>query len=557
MSVIAETATNSAASETAATTGEQQPIATPVAPDVPATAVTEPAETTEPANAYDEIQRLNAERQAELDAEGTDDEPDEPAADAIAEPVEDEAQTAEDQPAETAVAFTPDEPYDAFIEKRDAYLAGVEITPELQAILDRQEAELTSVRSVVNELDGIANKDTILDFGSAVNQVIASATVDQAGRVNYDGTPIAEVLRKQVPDEFRSIAEAFFRADSQNIEGASVFEELLIDYFGEEKAKRMYAYGTADTPLPVVAQVALPAGLDDANREAYMRLPEQKRFQIESLVAEVLDMQTELNDADLPSYRKAELTEDLRDKKTLLDSEFFAVRTMQKDLEGDRQRATTTQRQQEEARITFRNQVATVYNEELFAMADTFASDLAPRLTYADGDTQLAQARNILSRINNALAFDANDPAMPDDPMALHYAKQLTEEGVKFDFSKGRNLLKAHFKATEKLEALKARRASPQHIDIATREKNKLLFDIKTEQKQLLGQLSAKYVTSNGSAISKQVGELQKKKQAVRSITPGGKASQQSKPLSGKDQIEAWNRKVAAANPDEMFSQYQ
>ena len=136
--------------------------------------------------------------------------------------------------------------------------------------------------------------------------------------------------------------------------------------------------------------------------------------------------------------------------------------------------------------------------------------------------------------------------------MATFYAQQLSEEGIKFDFNKGRDLLKQHYKATEKVTALKLRQASAQHIEIATRELNKIMFDIKAEQKQLLGQLSSKYVKSNGAALGKQVDAITAKKQAVKAIIPGRSATSKTvKPI--KDEIAEYNRELAVATGEELY----
>lgn len=443
--------------------------------------------------------------------------------------------------------------------KKAAVLENVDLTdaPEVQALIDFQAAKIAALSETVTEIDGLANKDTIVKFGSAVNRLYETEIDPQTGEVVVNTAPIVEFMRTDLKDEFPAIAEAIFSSDSTKYQGASLFEEMIIDSFGAEKAAKMVAFGFTDAPLPVMpANMQLPTGIDEKNAEAYAKLPAVKQFEIQSLVDEINELQADMKDAT--EWRKEELAADLNAKREKLDAEIFAIEQIQRGYNQNRQTQEVERRQQAEVAMQFRNQVNTEYNKEIFGMADAFAQDIAPRLTYADDDTQLSHARNLLSRVNNALAFQIGDNGeLGDDPMAAFYAEQLKAEGVKFDFGKGVDLLKAHYKATEKLEGLRMRRASPQAIQIAEKEKSNLMFQIKTEQKALLGQLSTKYVKSNGSAVSKKIDEIKGKKQPARKIVSNARAVRSTRPANVVDQIAEYNRKVQATTGEELFDQYQ
>lgn len=494
-------------------------------------------------------------------------EADEPAVEtppAVEEGAEVDTPAGEDEPAPaeegatgdepTPIVFAADDAPEIYAEKKKAVLDSVDLTeaPAVQALIDHQEAKIVAQGEVLGQLEAIANKDQLIKVGSAMNSLFETEIVD--GEVKVNAAPLVNLFKSDFKDEFRPIAEEFLGTDSAKYQGASLLEEILIDNFGAEKAQKMVGYGFHDQPLPVVAQkMTLPAAVDPKTADAYWKMPEVERFEIQSLTDEIIGLEADMKDGDLTDWRKEEVATTLRDRREKLAGKINIINDVQHGIDAQKATEERTVRQNQENAIRFRNTVTQEYNGEVFELADTFAKDLAPRLTYADADTQLSQARNVMSRVNNALAFVINDDgSTTEDPMAEFYAKQLSEEGLKYDFNKGRDLLKQHYKATEKVTALKLRQASPQHIEIAIREKNKIMFDIKTEQKQLLGQLASRYVKSNGAALGKQVDAITAKKQAVKAIVPGRAATSTTvKPI--KDEIAEYNRELAATTGEELY----
>lgn len=546
--VVAAQTAEPAATDAAIPATPEAVVGTPATPAPPATEAaneTPAAPVADDAAPAGDISIEDYNKLVEQQLEGEKPEPaDEPAGE---EATEAPAETAE--AAEPEVTIAKDAPLDEFNEQIDAYLETVEVTPEIQTIIDRLRTE----NAAVAELDAVGGKENLVKFGTALTRLFETE-IEPSGTIKVNAAPLITELRTAYKDEFRPIMEEGLSTDSTKYQGATLLEEIMIDSFGGEKATKMLAYAMADDPLPITPpNLLMPHGLDDSHKEAYLRLSEPKREQIQSLVDKIVELTEESKDAT--AWRQSEIAAELRESQGILDDEYQSIKDKQQVLNNERERTATTQRQQAEKAAEFRTRVATEYNSELFAMDDALVADLAPRLSYADADTQVAQARNITARIKNALAFgfDENGGVLAD-PLAERYAKQLVEEGVKFDFAKGRELLQRHYKATEKVTQLKLMNANPLFIERATRERNAIMFDIKTEQKVLVGQLASKYVKSNSAAIGKQVDEIRQKKQAVRSITSGKPETRVTRPAP-KDEIAAFNAKVAkaAANGDELF----
>lgn len=484
--------------------------------------------------------------------------------------VETEAEAAEEgtavveaeQPAETApIVFSSDDAPDVIQDKVKQVLEGYDLeqAPEIKGLIEFQQAQLAERDAKLNEFSNIANPQVVVKVASALSAMLETDLDPATGQTSVKVEPLINLLREDYTEEFKPIAEAALRTPSTRYEGANLFEELLIDEFGIEKAQKMVAYGTANIPLPVMpANLALPEGVDERFKEAYFRLPEVKKFDIEGLVSDISQLEKDIKDS--PDYLKTELATKHTELRSRLDAELHAIENTQKVLDGERAAATRLEQERIESNDRFHRTVFSTYTRSLVDIEDAFAQELAPKLTYADADTQLSQARNIMTRISNAFSFEIrSDGTFQEDPAADRYAKQLAEEGVKYDFAQGRRLLQSYYKATATVEALKERKAGQARIDYAQGELDKLRYDVKTEERVLLGQLTQRYVKSNGQAMAKQVAAVREKKQIARTPTSGRFAA----PPAGSGDVDkdlaAYNRRIRAgiASGEDLYEAYQ
>lgn len=534
----------------------------PITPPVDAAAIEAPGTPAPIAPAAKEEPKAPAtfeEYNKALEAEIDKDEEPEAAADEPKADEKDESKEA-DTPADDAVVLFEDaDDWAATQEKRKAYLEAVEITPELQTILDRQDAEIARLATGVADLP--ASPETVKELVLAFDQLFEMVPAGEGSTELIANTqPVVDLFRTKYANEFEPLAAAILASDSPKYKGASMMEHFIVDTFGEEKAKNMFAYAHANIPLPVVpAGASLPEGISETLGEAYSKLPEVKRFEIESLVADVRDLEERLKDSS--EYMRGDLEQELKAKRDRLNGEIYTLDAIQSKLSGDRERTERETRQRTEQTAAFVNKVNTEYNTEIFGMADTFIADLAPRLSFADQSVQPALARDINTRVFNALAFTIHENgSYSPDPMADYYAKQLTEEGVKFDFNAGRDLLKQHHTATAQLIALQSQQnVSPQAIERAQAKKKAVMMQIKANQVDLLGQISSRYVKGVAKGIGDQTKKEMEKKQAVRPRIGGagaGNNGRSTKPVS--QSIQDYNREQARKikDGDDLFDEY-
>lgn len=459
------------------------------------------------------------------------------------------------------VTFEDGDDLNTVLEKGKKLKDSFEFSPEVDAYISRLETQAQSSSAGLEALP--ASPETVKEIVLAFDQVfetVPAPTADDPDRVVPNTKPVVELLRNKYTNEFVPIAEGILSSDSPKYKGASMMEHFIIDNFGAEKATAIFAYANANIPLPTIpAGANLPAGIDEKLAEAYAKLPEVKRFELDSLAEEVANLRERLKDAT--EFTKDDLATELKEKETRLNGELFTLDAIQSKITGDREAAERSQRQAVEQREKFTNTVTTEYNTEIFGMADTFIADLAPRLTFADSAVQPALARDINTRIFNALAFQINtDGTYSPDPMADYYAGQLKQEGVQFDFNEGRRLLQEHHRATANVIYLKSQQnVSPQALERAVAKKNSVMTQIKANQVDLLGQISSRYVKGVANGIGEQVEKQKAKKQAARPRIGGGGATRKGKEADPDQQIKDWNRRNAERikDPEAVFEYHQ
>ena len=458
-------------------------------------------------------------------------------------------------PTDEVFEFAPEQDFETFERTKAAYLETVEITPELKAIHDRYEAEIAALRETTANGN---DSPTISRAVEALGRIYETEVVE--GDIKPNTKPLVEVLRTDYSNEFSDISREILEADSTKYQGMSVFEERLVDDLNAtpEKLKNILAYLQSDTSNLPIAPPLVPRGIDEKLADAYAEVGEPKRFEIESLLTEVARLEGELGETT-ESYYKDEIIKQINDVKAKLSSEVNMLSRIQTGINSERRNTETAQRQAFEAAQKFERETWDAYNTEIFTIADNFAQDLAPKLSFVEGETALAMSRNVLARVNNALAFDVDAQMnLIADPTAEYFAKQLKEEGIDFDFAGGRNLLLNHLKATRKLATLESRRASPAAIENAKREKAAALKDIKVEQQALLGQISAKYVASSNKSLSAKVEKLNEAKQKTRAVISKSNGNLPQKTGNVRADIRAHNRQVAemVKDGDDLFDFY-
>ncbi|HXG84766.1 MAG TPA: hypothetical protein VNI84_12150 [Pyrinomonadaceae bacterium] len=478
-----------------------------------------------------------------------------------ADAVKKEGEPAAPKVEETAgdeIEITDDLTFDAFAERKRAYLDTVEITPQLQAILDRQDVELEKALAAGAASSGDEYANQIVE---ALGKIYETEVID--GDVVPNVAPAVEAIRTLYKNEYPAFTTKIFESDSTKYAGMTVFEEKMFDELGAtpEKLKHIVSYlesedTAASLPVP---PPPTPQGVDVKFAEAYREVGEAKRFEIESITSEIARLNAEMAETTEP-YDKKQIADQLNDLQGKLNSEVGILARIQSGINSERQQQEVQVRQQSEAAQRVVAEVWTTHDTEMNRMLESFAQDLAPRLSFVEGETALSMSRNVLSRVNNALDFDVND-RMEFIPKgkADFFAKQLKDEGINFDFEAGRRLLYKSLQLTDKLTKQRAQNASPAAIARTQDQKAEVLKDIKVEQKALLGQISGNYVKSSNKKLTDTVKELNDKRVKARAvISKSNNNSTAQRSQNPRADIAAYNQQRASAikNGDDLFNEY-
>lgn len=550
--------------EAAVETAPVAPAAEPPAPAAPKTA----AEMRAAFNEQREAQLEQEEEEIDPDLSILPREPKTPAAETEEEADEqaEEEKPAEDAPAEGeeahAVAAAPlfevgKETPETYAAKKAEILGQFEEVPdEIKQLLEFNEQENAALRASVSEIDAIGSKDTIIKTAKAIDEVYADTTIEN-GKPKYNPLPLITHLRTDHKEVFTDVADQLFQADSVNFPRMSVMEEILVKNFGLEKANAAAAFLQSDMPLPATPPASLlPAVIPAAVKEAYFAMPEVRRFEIQSKAQTLADLEADL-EATTEEYYKPELREKIVAARASLEAEIDPLLKAQAGIDSQREATMRAQRQESEGRAALFNQTTTRHMGDMMNLQEDFAKALAPKFDFAAPDTQIVHGRNTTARLANAFSFlIETDGSFIDDPMADVYAKQLKDEGVNYDFTKGRNLLKQHFQAVALLQTLENSKAAKPAIEKADLQHKRIQMAIRTEFNEVLGQISTKLASSAGKALETKVADLAAKKQFAR-LQPKTKADTRTRDTrSADEQRAAYNKQVAAKTGEELYEQY-
>lgn len=470
------------------------------------------------------------------------------------EPAVDEPGDGDDDTGSGEFQFTENADLDTFLTEADQALENVDLSgaPEVLAVIDRLKTEVTTLRS--QSFEAFGGKEEVEKVLTPFQRIYE--TIEEGGSLEPNVKPLVEFMTKEYANELPVISRELFMQDSRKYQGLSLFQEVLTDAFPgttPEKLNQINAFLQANTPLPI-PKVDRPAFLDEKLEKAWAKIPEVKRFQIETLAAEIEQLEADL--PDVSSYGRKEAEDRIGQKRAELAAEMQMVQDAQAGIDARTENEQRAQRQQAEARAKFERDTYSEYMTENAGLMDQAAKELAPKLDYLDEGMQMGFARNMMARVGSALAFIINDDgSFGEDAMAEYYAKQMKEEGVEFDFNKGRELLQKQYKQKRIVAALKAdRNASPKAVEAAEKTYRQILSDIAAERIDLIGQLATKTVNSSNNALKKKAENLQKKK-AVSRVTPrgAGAGTGQKQSLSDIDR-EIARHNASVKNGDDLYN---
>jgi hypothetical protein len=406
-------------------------------------------------------------------------------------------------PAAEPFKFTEGSDDDTFTKERDAYLETVEITPELQTILERQNAQITALAAKTAENPAVAAAEPdefAVKATAALNKLVEFRQAED-GTVIPDTTALVDLLRNDFKQEMSQVVFDLNAQESLKYKGLTVFQEFLKDGAGLDDR----GVANLETFLASGGKIATPSyvpeGIDAKFAEAFWQHPD--RDDLTRLMGEAKEVITS----------PLATEDDKNEARRLVNAANQSLQMIQRGLDADKADRTRT-----EAAITQERQAVAAKADQSYLqtgveMLRTFSEGLAPKLTIFDekgaGVTALAYAALV-------------EKALTDDEWAKYAQEDLKKQGVDFDWKKGRTLLDDLYRVEHKIAALEAKPGTnPRAIALARQEKSNALKAIKLEQTDLMGRITKIAIAGAGKRLEQ---EIQKapKLSAVKPKAPGG-----------------------------------
>lgn len=449
------------------------------------------AEDAEPAEEPAAVEEETVEAAADDDAAEIAEETDEPAADAA-----------------PAFAFTEDADEDTFRAEADKYLAQVEITPELETILNRYRDEADRNRQAIQQFETVGDFETVSRTVAAFRGLVEFRQ-NEFGEFAPDTAALREYLRTEYPREHRAVYEDFLAEPSPRYAGLTVLQEYLKDGFGvTDGTLEAVDYMLRHNRLPVPEFT--PRGLDPKVAEAYWNSP--RRAEIEqSLEIALGTLTNEYSSEDEKRLAKANL-EALNAELRQAQLGFDAARRNQEERAAREQHA----RNQREM-LALRE-----FNTATAEVSSQLAKSVAKALTFVEGNAAEVVADGITSLVRGAVS--------PDPDEATYYRERLKQRGIVHDWSRGRAILDRLYDTDRKLVAqVQTQDINPKAIEATRKTKAAILQELANEQKAVIATIVKAVAKNATTTLEKKIADAPKFK-AVRSKTGTAPASAPKRP---------------------------
>lgn len=398
-------------------------------------------------------------------------------------------------PTEEPFKFTEDADDETFAKEREAYLATVEITPELQTIIDRQNKQLEAFTAEKTKIAELGELDTVERSVKALNQ-LANYRKNEAGEFVPDTTALAELLQTEFAKELPQIVQDIAALPSQKYQGTPMFVEFIKDYFQLEDAGMKELFTFLNTGGKTAFPSFVPEGIDTRVSDAFWQSVD--RIEIEDSL--------EANRSILAD------TMATQEEKQLAQNAIKAINArlaqVQAGIEATKAQTARTQADAARQAETLNANAAKNYVDTSVSLLREFSEKTAKNLTFLDdkGASMTALAYTTLV-----------EKALTDDEFSKYAQEDLAKHGITFDWKSGRAVLDRLYDVEYKIVQQEAQGMNSRAIEQSRREKANILREIKGLETQLMGTLTKAVVQGSNKALETKVAEAEAKKSpAVR-----------------------------------------
>lgn len=404
---------------------------------------------------------------------------------AAAEPKSDEVPAAE----VVDFKFTENADPETFEKESKDYLETVEITPQLQAILDNQAKTIEELRAVAvapvdvpepTPLDEMTNR-----FVEGLNQMARFKQDPQTGTFIPDTSKLIEVFQKDFPNEVDQLIVDLNTQPSKRNPNYTVFQEFLATYGGLDRQGMENLQTLLDNKGKLPTPTFVPEGIDARVAEAYWTSPQ--RTAIDSAIATFAQV---MNDplADATDKTQAQYN---------LNAWMQELNRAQNGIDADKQRQAADLQGKQNNQTALTNKANQAYFETATELTRQFQEKIIPSLSMFDETGAKIAAISMTSLVEAALS--------DDDFTSTRAQADLKAQGINFDFKKGRATLDKLWQTEYVIQQQTDMNWPERSIMLTREERGRVLKELRALETQLLGELTKRTVTSAAKTLQKKV----------------------------------------------------
>lgn len=444
---------------------------------------TEPTEPTEPA----EEQETPAEEKEESPAEEKEESPAEELDEAaILERVE-------------KFKFTKDASPEVRAKEEAEYLELVEIAEPVKQMIAARDARLAELEQQIE-----VQTDPVQKLHSEAFDGLVEFVEKEDGSSVPNTEPLRQLLKTHYPAEREQFILDTMLEPSEKYPGYTVYQESLRDIgnLSDPQVKAVSAFiengGRFDFPSFV------PEGIDPNVGEAYWTNPDRKEID-ERIERAAFVLRDQMSSEEERQEAEADIEK--------LNRHLAMV---QKGMDADARQQDAERQSKQTVQQQISNAGNQNYIKTTLGLMEQVKEDIAKGLTMFDPDAADLTAEAYGTQILSALS--------DNDEYAKAAQKKLVSKGIKVDWAGANQALARLYQSERQIAALDMLKANPRAIEIEQRKKSQILLEIKSIQKNLVGQLVAKVTTGAGKALQTKLASAPKnaaRPSAVKPRIPG------------------------------------
>lgn len=367
--------------------------------------------------------------------------------------------------------FTETDNPDVLEAEIDTYLANVEITPQLETILEYKDAQIELLSEVVQQIEEMGDYENISRTANAFNNLVTSYKENPVdGTYVPDTSQLRQVLKEDYPSEYEQLLYDELSQPSDKYANYTKMEEIVRDAFGiqGQAATHLETFLRSGGNLPTPEFV--PRGVDEKVAEAFWTSSERDQLhnQIERAVY------TLERDQDATESEKQVARNDIRTVNQKLAQ-------IQAGLNAEKQTKVYAEQQKAQVMRQVEQTAAGNFVDTCNQMIESGKDRLAAALTMFDGPSAELTAMGFSTLVERALT---------DDEWSRPAQQELRNKGVNFDFNKGKDVLNQLYEIERKIAAQTYAGVNPRAIHISKSEKASLLRQLQGMEHELYGQIT-------------------------------------------------------------------